>query len=639
MLATFRRFLNTWVARVFFIVLLVSFGFWGIGDVVRNIAEGDGSLATVGGRKIDVSEVQDVYRRQLAQVSSMFGGHTDPTPEIRQAVAAQALERVVTQAALEEKVASLGIVASDDAVRQAVFDIPQFRGPDGKFNRAAFLNVLQNNNLTEQRFQTLMRSDLGQRQVMDAVTAGAVVPDIEAREVFAFQNEKRVADGVNVLFSAMPTPPEPTQAQLQRWYDNHPESYRTPELRRIKAVVLSPETVSKDIEVSDDDIKAYWDAHKSEYEKPEKRSVQILTVPDEAKAAALAAQWRGGADWDAMQTAAKADGATPVALSDAARNEFPGAELADAVFSAATNIVTGPVKSPLGWYVLRVTSVTGGGGLTFEQARDQLKARIVADRAADVIDDHANKLDQFLTSGTKLDDLPGDLGLGAVQGTMDAQGNTAEGAPAPIPGSPELRNALVQAAFAMKPGDPPRMTQAQGDPGSPPAYFAVQVEDVTPPAAKPFDQVSEQVKSAWIADATRHAADEEATRILTAVKGGQSLEDAATVAGLTIQKFAPTGRSQPAEGVPAQLIQPLFSLKKGEPTVVETPDGFVVAVLTEIQTPDQNSDPIGFAQVRDALTKAIAQDMQETFAVAVRNAANPRINRSALDALTQSGGE
>jgi peptidyl-prolyl cis-trans isomerase D len=306
------------------------------------------------------------------------------------------------------------------------------------------------------------------------------------------------------------------------------------------------------------------------------------------------------------------------------------------VFAAAPDTVDGPVKAALGWYVLHVTNVSGGGGPTFDQARDQLRARIVADRAADVIDDRANKLDQMLAAGTKLDDLPGDLGLGAVTGTLDAQGNAAGGQPAPIPGSPDLKRALVVAAFAMKPGDPPRLTQAQTDPGAPTAYFAVQVEEITPPAQKPYDQVADQVKSAWTADATRHAADEAATKIFTAVKGGESIEDAATVAGLELQKFPPTIRSQPAEGVPAQLIQPLFGLKKGEPTMVETQDGFIVAVLTDIDDPTPTTDPIGYGQVRDALSKAIGQDIQETFAVAVRNDAHPRINRAALDTLAQS---
>ncbi|MBV9812326.1 MAG: SurA N-terminal domain-containing protein, partial [Acetobacteraceae bacterium] len=91
MLASFRRHLNSWAARLFFILLVGVFVIWGVGDVIRNLGAGDGSIATVAGRKIGAPDVQGLYQRQLAEVSRMFGNNTEPTPEIRRAVAAQAI--------------------------------------------------------------------------------------------------------------------------------------------------------------------------------------------------------------------------------------------------------------------------------------------------------------------------------------------------------------------------------------------------------------------------------------------------------------------------------------------------------------------------------------------------------------------
>jgi len=92
--------------------------------------------------------------------------------------------------------------------------------------------------------------------------------------------------------------------------------------------------------------------------------------------------------------------------------------------------------------VLKVTNVTEGTTKTFEAARDDLRARVIADKASDLIYDRANKIETCCPAGFTLDNLPGDLGLAAVTGTLDAQGNTVEGQPAPIPGSNELRNAI-----------------------------------------------------------------------------------------------------------------------------------------------------------------------------------------------------
>ena len=61
----------------------------------------------------------------------------------------------------------------------------------------------------------------------------------------------------------------------------------------------------------------------------------------------------------------------------------------------------------------------------------------------------------------------------------------------------------------------------------------------------------------------------------------------------------------------------------------------MVAVLREVQTPDPAADPIGYGQVRDALARAIANDMETVFATAVRDRASPRVNRQALEQLIQ----
>lgn len=629
MLSLFRRFLSTWAARAFFIVLIASFGLWGIADVVRNVGR-DTAIATVGGRKIEAPEFQEAMRAQLAQVSRMLGGKTEPTPTIRQAVAGQVLDRLVVQAAIQNEVSRLGLTVPDDALRAAVFDIPAFRGKSGAFDRAQFEAVLRNNNLTEPRFLDLMRSDLGQRQLMEAVQVGAAPPEVLTAQVFAFQRETRVAQYVELPFAAAAEPPAPDAADLQRAYDNNPDRYSAPELRRIKAVILSPDTVARDIEVPNADVSAYYEQHKAEYVVPERRSVEVVVAQDEARAKEIAAAWTAGADWDAVQKAAVAAGASSVSLEDAATAEFPAPELAQAVFKAPAEAVTGPIQSALGWQVFRVTKVTPGNERPLEQAAGEIRTKIAGERAADQVYARANKLEDALSASASLDDLPGDLGVAAVTGTLDAQGNTPAGAPAPLPGSPALRQALLTAAFTLDKNEPARMTE-----GPDQSYFAVAVEDITPAARKPFAEVETQVREDWERDARRKEQERAAAKLLTTAQAGPGLDDAATVAGLRLQRTPPVARSQPTPGVPSELTAPLFSLKPGETTMIELPEGFYVMALSEIVAPDPAADPVGTAQIRTALTQAIGQDIELTVAAALRVQAKPLVNRTLLDSMAQ----
>lgn len=628
MLSLFRRFLSTWAARAFFLVLIASFGLWGIADVVRNVGR-DGAIATVGDRKIEAPEFQEAMRTQLAQVSRMLGGKTEPTPAIRQAVAGQVLDRLVVQAAIQNEVARLGLVVPDEALRAAVFDIPAFRGASGAFDRARFEAVLRNNNLTEPRFLDLMRSDLGQRQLMEAVQVGAVPPEVLTAQVFAFQRETRVAQYVELPFAAAAEPPAPTDADLQRAYDNG-DRYSAPEFRRVKAVILSPDTVARDIEVSDADVSAYYEQHKAEYVTSEKRSVEVVVAQEEGRARDIATAWIAGADWDAVQKAAAAAGASSASLDDAAATEFPAPELGQAVFAAPAETVTGPIQSTLGWQVFRVTKVTTGTERTLAEAADEIRTRLARERAVDQVYARANKLEDALSASASLDDLPGDLGVAAVTGTLDAQGNTPAGEPAPIPGSLALRQAFVTAAFALGRNEPARMTE-----GPDQSYFAVTVEDTTPAARKPFAEVEAQVREDWEREVRRKEQERVAAKLLTAAQAGSSLDDAATVAGLRLERTPPMARAQPTPGVPAEMTEPLFGMKPGTTTMIEAPEGFYVMALAEIAAPDPATDPLGTAQIRTALTQSIGQDIELTVAAALRTQAKPQVNRTLLDSMAQ----
>ena len=155
---------------------------------------------------------------------------------MRSSVASEALQRLIAQAALNQELQRLQIVTPDAAVRQAVFAMPAFHGPNGQFDQQTFEAVLRNNGLTEARFLDMVRGDLAQRQLLGCgQRGGGTARTCCCIRCIESQFEKRSADMVEFPLAAASAPPAPTDAELQRWYDNHPDTYSAPEYRRIKA--------------------------------------------------------------------------------------------------------------------------------------------------------------------------------------------------------------------------------------------------------------------------------------------------------------------------------------------------------------------------------------------------------------------
>lgn len=636
MITQFRRYTDSWIARGFFVIMAVSFVGWGIsGDLFRLMGPPTW-IAKVGGQTIEIPAFQAEYQRAMAQETRNLPSGQEPTQAQRRRVGQQTLDRMISQAALAAELGNLRIVTPDDALAAVVRSMPAFKDRDGKFSRTIFTAVLQNNGYSEARFLAQLRDDIAQRQVLSAVSGSIVAPDAEVKPLYESEFEKRAVDMAVFPLSAAPDPAAPDQAVLQRWYDNHPDSYTTPEFRRIKAIELSPQSLASEIAVTDDELHAAYDGRKAEYVTPEKRSAEVLSAPDEAKARALAEKWRGGADWTAMQAAAQAEGASGITQDDATEVQFPDPDLAKAVFTAPADTVSEPVKGQLGWFVVKVTGITPGSATTFEQAKEALRIRVLASKAADLMYDRANKLDQLLGNGTTLDDLPSDLGLLGVAGTMDQHGDTQAGAPAPIPGPAELKAAIVAAAFKVRPGDPPVLTEVQTPSTGGSAYYALIVESVIPPGKKPFDDVKDQVAEDWTQDQRRRSQDQAATAMMTAVQGGKTFSDAATVAGVTPKLSPLVTRDAGSPEVPPDLQRVMFGMKQGEATMIETAEGFVVAQLTEIVKPDAATDQAGYDQARTAVSRSIGSDMETVFVDALRQRAKPSVNQQGFDSIVQA---
>ncbi len=635
MISLFRRSLDSWIVRGFFAVMTVAFVGWGISGSLTQLGGPPNWVAKAGGETIEISAFQAEFQRALAVRSHELPPGQEISPEVRQAVGQQTLQRMIAQAAVLAELKTMRIVAPDATVAEAARQMPGFRGPDGKFSKPVFDSVLRNNGFTEARFLEQLRADLAQRQLLGAFDASATAPDAEVKPLYDNEYEKRSADMAMFPFSAAPEPATPDDAILRRWYDNHPDSYSTPEYRRIKAIELSPQSLAPEIAITDDELHAAYDARRSEFVRPGKRSAEVISVPDEAKAQALAARWRDTPDWTAMQAAATADGAAAISQDDATAVQFPDPDLAKAVFAAPADTVTGPVKGALGWFLVKVTKVVPGSETTFDQAKDGLKTRLLAEKAADLMYDRANKLDQLLGNGTSFDNLPSDLGLTGMAGTLDAKGQTQSGGPAPIPGPAELKAAIIAAAFQAHKGDPPQLTEVQTPSTGGSAYYALIVENISPPGQKPFDDVKDQVIEDWKQDQRRRAAEIAATAMMVAVKGGQSFSDAATAAGVTPKLSPLVTRNQPNPEMPAELQRILFGLKKGEATMAELPDGFVTAQVAEVAPPDAAKDKAGYDQAREAIAKSVQSDVAAVFVDALRQRADPRINQSGFDSVVQ----
>jgi peptidyl-prolyl cis-trans isomerase D len=463
-------------------------------------------------------------------------------------------------------------------------------------------------------------------QLIGAVRAGAAAPSSLARALFNWERQRRVAQVAELTLLDAPEPEPPTEAQLERFHANNPDRFSTPEMREVTLGVLSAETLADQVEVSDEELRAAFEARRGQFETPERRELQQALLPNEEAARRIAEAWRADPDLAAIEREAQAAGGSAVSLGAVTPADVPVPELAAAAFDAPPGSVTAPVQSPFGWHVIRVASVTPGTAVTLDSVRERLGQELAIEKAADLAFERANRVEDALAGGASLEEAGRRYGMQVATLRLDAEGRDAEGAPVPLPVPVAGREEALRAIFAAEPGRAPRLEELrQAD-----AFIAVDLRSVIPPELRPFASIEEDVRLAYLAEARRRYQDERAGALLAAVRGGQTLEEAARAADIRSERLGPFGRrpepGPPGLTVPPELLPPLFGATVGEVTMVPTPAGFAVAQLLEIVQPDPAAEAAALDNARRTAQAQAAEDLEAQFAAALRARADPRIS-------------
>jgi foldase protein PrsA len=155
-------------------------------------------------------------------------------------------------------------------------------------------------------------------------------------------------------------------------------------LLRVKLNLLSQKIQRKVIKekgtVTQAQIEKYYKENKSRFGTPEKRNVQIILTKTEATAKAARKEVEAGKSFASVAKAKSVDPTSKAnggLIPEVTKGEEEPA-LNTAIFSAAKNSLQGPVKTPFGYYIFEVKTITPGNQQTLAQAQSSIKSQLTA---------------------------------------------------------------------------------------------------------------------------------------------------------------------------------------------------------------------------------------------------------------------
>lgn len=624
MLTAIRSKASSWIIKILFALLVLSFAIWGINDIFR--APGRQATAIeVGDTSISVSALHDAYQRQLQQLQQQFGGQFTAEQAEQLGLMDNVVRGLVNDALQQIETQRLGLVVPDDLVRARIQAEPAFQDAQGRFDRNIYLNVLRRSQMSEAQYVAYLRSQIAEEQLYAALLGGTTPPKAMVDAIHGYRAETRVAKTVVVPPDAVPAIPDPAPDVLQAYYDENQNAFMAPEYRSLTLVILSPEEVASGIEVSEDRLREEYKAQKADLTIPEKRQIRQFILSDPADADTAAERLKTE-PFDAV--ARDLGGGDPIDLGTVTRDSLPPA-LAEAAFAPTAPGIVGPVESALGLHMLSIEAIEPEHVPNFEDVRDELRQKVALAQAEAEIVQVANDLDDALAAGASLVEAAEQLNLQVQQiEAVDANGKAPDGSDvAPISAS----NVLKAMAFATEEGETTNLTEL--DEGG---YAIMHIDGVIPAAPRPLDEIRSEVVAAWIKDEQDKALAAKAEAAAERIRSGETIEAIAAELGAQVKTSAPFTRDDgdPAASVDRRLASTLFALESGEVATAAVRDGHVIAQLVEIKAPEPAAGEEAEA-LQAELRRGLASDVRAQYVRALQREIPVSVDQAAIDTLRQ----
>jgi len=575
------------------------------------------------GETVSMQRVSQEVRQQIQQRGPQYADN----PIIVNFFTQQVGQQLIQEQIMMSEAARMGVTATDADVVKTLHSGPnaEVLFPNGKFiGDSAYANLVATRlNMSVPDFEASIKRQISIHRLQDLLTAGINVSDKEVRDSYRKDNIKIKFDYAVLSSDDLRKTINPSDADLETFFKSHASRYANavPEQRTITYFAFTPNQLPSGIpQPAQADVQSYYNQHQSEYQVPEQsrsRHVLIKLAPGadaktdaaaKAKADDVARQLQAGGNW------------TDIAkkFSDDPGSKDSGGELGfsqrgrmvpefdAAIFSQKPGEIK-VVKSQFGYHVVQVEERQTAHAQSLAEVADTIKATLSRQQVSQAEENFARQLaEQAAKSGLQATASAHHLDV------VTTQSLAANGTIATLPDGAQI----VAKAFQAKQGDAPQFAPT-GE-----GYAIFQVSGIEKAHAPTFADWKSHVLDDYRDEQLPSLLTQKTKELADKAKAAGDLNKAAKEMGAAVKTSDTVGETAqvPDLGQVQSVAPQLFDLKVGDISgpISAGRTGVVAKLLAKTEpTPDDIKK--NFDQTRDQI---LQQRRGEAFQLFVTNLTN-----------------
>ncbi|WP_445399991.1 SurA N-terminal domain-containing protein [Zobellella sp. An-6] len=369
-------------------LIILSFALAGVGSyVTRPVAD---VAAVVNGDEITAQALENAYRNERARLESQLGpqfsqllGDPAYVEQIRRSV----LEQMVEQRLLDQKVEELKLRASDEQVRNAIRNLPEFQ-QDGRFDNDRYQQLLARSGISPEQLRDSVRQDLSRQMLLNALAGSSFTLEAEAGWLDRLSRQQRDAQYVRLPLADFSDRVELSDEEVEAYYRQQPQQFQRPEQVKVNYLLLDAGAVSG-VDIDEQAIEDYYQANLASYSRSEQRKVAHIMVNkgDEAqqKIQAIAERLAAG---EAFAELARTESDDVFSGAKGGELDWMEQGTMDPAFDRAAfalndvGELSEVVESEFGLHLITLLEIQPGQTRPLAEVRDSIAERLAQDEAA-----------------------------------------------------------------------------------------------------------------------------------------------------------------------------------------------------------------------------------------------------------------
>ncbi len=549
------------------IVICVPFALWGIQNYVDTGEEAP--VASVGDK--------DFFQRDINRAYEQYSQNLQGMTIDEQSLKAQALEKLIKDEVLLQHVRSKGLVTADDTARDFIQSLAYFQ-VDGKFDDKRYKTMLNLQKMSSGEFVNRIKNALIMEQFQRSIIDSSFATKYDVESFFKIQNQQRDVGYVTV--AVQKSVEQPAEEEIKAYYQQHQDSYQTPEQVSVEYVELLLEDIAKTIAVTDDKLKAFYEEQKDQYTSAERRKISHILFAindkiDEKTALEKALKVKAdlaNKDFSALAAEVSDDKLTAKSGGDLGLFNVGVMEKSfeDAASALKLGEVSNPVKSAFGYHLIKVTELMSGETKPFEAVKNEVTKAYQKAQAENTFYESGETLTAMsYENPDNLKTVADALGLTIKKSVLFTK-DKGDG----IAADEKIRSAAF--AEEVLHGNNSTPIELGTD-----RLVVLRLSEHKTAAVRELKDVKQDIVAVLLTDNAKQQAVEKAKKIKVRLQAGESIQAVATENKLQVKTLAGLTRSK--DEVSLSLSQAIFKAAKpvgGKPTVfiAELPAGEQVVV-------------------------------------------------------------